>query len=208
MRRPPLLLAALVIVGCSSGKKEEAPGGAIAAIASASPAMRATASPPPVPAEPSRPEKPTVRRPKDEADLVVTPEKRARVERLAPEARGFLTSAELEEKLFGMNLTRGKDADAAKAFDKLARGKWVLFAGNIGALTPEHFELPIRYTPRDPMDSMGITTVWIPIELSSIKGFDASQYQPGDLAVVLAKYDGKRKASGGYDVILSKQWFE
>jgi hypothetical protein len=207
MTRHSILLVALATLSaCSSGKKEEAPRGAIAAIASASPAMRAAEAPPP--AEPPPPEKPSVRRPKDEADLILTPEKRARVERLAPEAKGFIAGAELEQKLFAMNLTRGKDAEAAKAFDKLARGKWILFTGNIGAPTPGSFQLPIRYTPRDPMDSMGITTVWIPIELSNVKAFDPSQYQPGDLAVVLAKYEGKQKASGGYDVVLSKAWFE
>ena len=107
-----------------------------------------------------------------------------------------------------MDLKRGKDADALKAFDSLAKGKWVLFTGNIGSVTAGTFLLPIRYTPKDENDTMGITAVWIPIELSNIKGYDAKDYQPGELAVMLGKYEGKGKASAGYDVVLSNHWFE
>jgi hypothetical protein len=61
-----------------------------------------------------------------------------------------LTSAELEEKLYSLNLRRGVDADALRAFDGMVKGRWVLFTGNIGALAKDSFELPIRYTPKDP----------------------------------------------------------
>lgn len=191
-------------LSCSPSKDDKA--SAISAIASGSLAVRAPVVPS-VTAAPL-PEKPVVQRPKDEADLLVSSSKRARVEAFAPEAAGFLTAADLEEQLYKMQLKRGKDADAVKALDRLAKGKWVLFTGNIGSIKPDSFELPIRYTPRDPNDAMGITNVWIPIKLTKIRGYDGNEYRAGELAVVLAKYEGKQTAEGGYDVVLLKHWFE
>jgi hypothetical protein len=202
-------VAAVAVLGvwcasCSPSKDDKA--SAISAIASGSLAVRAPVMPS-VTAPPT-PEKPVIQRPKDEADLLVSASKRARVEAFAPEAAGFLTSADLEEQLYKMQLKRGKDADAVKALDRLAKGKWVLFTGNIGSVTADSFELPIRYTPRDPNDAMGITNVWVPVKLTKIRGYDGKEYRAGELAVVLAKYEGKQTAEGGYDVVLLKHWFE
>jgi hypothetical protein len=193
-----------VLLACSSSKEKNAAG--MAEIASASLAIRAK-GPAVAPSVPEASAKPSVPRPKDSVDLIVSPEKRARVERLAPEARGFLTSDEIEKRLYAMELKRGKDADAVKALDGIARGKWVLFTGNVGSLTDEGCELPIRYTPKDPNDALGLTSVWVPIRLSGIKGYDRTQYAPGELAVILARYDGVQKATPGYDVVLLRSWF-
>jgi hypothetical protein len=199
------IVAIVALVACTSEKernKEEA----IAAIASASLAIRA-AVPPPPPSVSAAPAKAVVPRPKDSVDLILSPEKRARVEALVPEAKGFLAGEELEQKLYGLELKRGKDADAVKVLDQLARGKWVLFTGNIGNITKEGCELPIRYTPKDPNDSLGLTSVWLPIRITKIEGYDAAEYRPGDLAAILARYDGEMKAGPGYDVVLLKSWF-
>jgi hypothetical protein len=198
-------LALLALASCDSQKKSD--GSGIAAVASGSLAIKA---PPARPSQepPREPEKPIVRRPRDPGDLVVTPERRARVESLVPEARGFLTSEELEAKLYEMQLARGKDPAAVKALDKIAAGKWVLFTGNIGSLTASTFELPVRYTPRDPNDVMGITAVWIPVQLSNVKGYSEKEYRTGEFAVVLAKYEGAKKATPGHDVVLLQKWFE
>src|SRR6185312_7894487 len=105
-------IACLTLSACDSAKKSD--GSGVAAIASNNPAFR-PALPPPSAAPPREPEKPIIRRPKDVPDTMITPERRAKVEAALPEAKGFLTSADLEEKLYKMNLKRGKDADAIKA---------------------------------------------------------------------------------------------
>jgi len=194
---------ALALVSCSSSKEKSS--GGMAEIASGSLAVRAPL-PTSTPSASAAPSKPVVARPRDAVDLIVSPEKRARVEQLAPEARGFLTSEELERKLYELELKRGKDADAVKALDRLAKGKWVLFTGNIGAITPEGCELPIRYTPKDPNDSLGLTSVWVPIQISAIKGYDATEYRAGELTAILARYEGGRKATPGYDVVLLRSF--
>jgi hypothetical protein len=192
--------------GCDSKKEHDgADRAGAAALASGSLVLRQAPAPPTTAREP---EKPLVKRPKDPADLLVTPERRARVESLVPEAKGFTTTTDLEEQLYKLQLKRGKDADAVKALDQIAKGRWVLFTGNIGSLTPASFELPVRYTPRDPNDPMGITSVWIAVQFTDVKGYDAAEYRAGELAVVLAKYDGAKKASPGHDVVLLQRWFE
>ena len=199
---PAVLLVA--VASCDSPKKSDAAG--ITAIASSSLAIKSlTPAPSQVVQEP---EKPVVRRPKDPADVMITPERRARVESLVPEAKGFLTTEDLEAELYKMQLARGKDPAAVKALDRLAAGKWVLFTGNIGTLTPATFELPVRYTPRDPNDVMGITAVWIPVQFSNVKGYSEKGYRPGEFAVVLARYDGAKKATQGYDVVFLEKWFD
>jgi hypothetical protein len=199
-----LVSAALVALLACSSSKDKAPAG-MAEIASASLAVRAPL--PPASVAPAAPAKPVLQRPKDSVDLIVSTEKRARVERLVPEAKGFLTSEELEGKLYQLELRRGKDADAVKALDRLAKGKWVLFTGNIGSITPAGCELPIRYTPKDPNDALGLTAVWLPIQITAIKGYDPAEYRAGELAAILARYNGDRKATPGYDVVLLKSWF-
>jgi hypothetical protein len=194
----------LVASACTT-EKERNKAEAMAAIASASLAIRA--APPPPPSASAAPAKAVVPRPKDSVDLILSPEKRVRVEALAPEAKGFLVGEELEHKLYGLELKRGKDSDALKALDQLAKGKWILFTGNIGNITPEGCELPIRYTPKDPNDSLGLTSTWLPIRITKIKGYDPAEYRPGELAAVLARYQGEQKAEPGYDVVLLNGWF-
>src|SRR5262245_52057754 len=90
------LLVAAVAIGSGCSSKDEKKGASgLAAIASGSLAVTA---PPPVHSvsAAAEPEKPIIKRCKDQGDLVLTPEKRARVERLAPEAKGFVTVGELE----------------------------------------------------------------------------------------------------------------
>jgi hypothetical protein len=203
MRRVAVLVVLAVSVSCSKEEKKES---AMAAIASASLAVR-----PVVPASaaaPAAPEKPVVKRPKDIADLMLTSERRSRLENFASRASGFVAVQDLETKLYALDLARGKDEAAVKALDGMARGKWVLFTGNIGALTADGFELPVRYTPKDPNDPMGITSVWLPIRFSKIQGYSMNEYKPGMLAVVLARYDGDRKVTEGYDVVQLEKWFD
>lgn len=205
MSRPACILFALALAGCNSKPRDEGTG--IAAIASNSMVIRGPTEAVSASASPA-PAKPGTRRPIDESDILLLPGRRARLESFAPESKGFLTSAELEEKLYAMNLRRGVDADALKAFDAMAKGRWILFTGNVGGLDKDGLTLPIRYTPRDAKDQLGLTSTWLDVKLTNVKGYDMAEYRQGDLTVILARYDGNRAAKTGYDVVLLRKWFD
>ena len=195
----------MAIAGCNSKPADD--HGAIAAIASNSMAIRAPSEPASASAAPL-PVKPGTRRPIDESDTLLLPGRRTRLEALAPESKGFLTSTELEEKLYSLNLRRGVDADALRAFDGMAKGRWILFSGNIGGLEKDGFELPIRYTPKDAKDPLGLTSTWFGVKFTNVKGYEMAEYRQGELAVILARYDGDKSAKSGYDVVLLRRWFD
>jgi len=205
MTRGGTLLVFVATIGCSSKPREE--HAAIAAIASNSMAIRGPSEPASASAAP-QPSKPGTRRPIDESDILLLPGRRARLEALAPESKGFLTSADLEEKLYSLNLRRGVDADALRAFDGMAKGRWILFTGNIGALAKDGFELPIRYTPKDAKDPLGLTSTWFGVKFTNVKGYEMTEYRQGELAVILARYDGDKSARAGYDAVLLRRWFD
>jgi hypothetical protein len=160
------------------------------------------------PAASAVPEKPIVRRPGPDESLMVTPERRARIEKEYPEARGLLAAEEVEARLFALELPRGNDEKARIELDRLASGKWILVTGNIANPGPDGFELPIRYTPRDPADPVGVTSQWLSVRFSNIEGYDANEYRPGEKMAVVAKYDGKKRATRGYDLILLRKWYD
>jgi hypothetical protein len=193
---------AMTALGCES-KKAPAPS-AIAEIASSNPVLMGAR---PATVTPAAPSKPIIRRPSGAEDLVLTAERRAQIEAAYPEAKDFLDAAELEQRLYKQRLPRGKDSKATAALDELARGKWVLFTGNLMTPTKDGFELALRYTPRDPNDRLGLTSTWLGIEFSNIAGYDSTQYRAGEPVAILAKYDGKQRATQGHDLILSNRWF-
>ena len=39
-----------------------------------------------------------------------------------------------------------------------------------------------------------------------VKGYDSTAYRPGELAVVLARYEGQQKAADGRDIVMLQQW--
>ena len=139
--------------------------------------------------------------------MALTAERRRHIERAIPEAKGFIDAARLEQNLYERRLPRGKDAKATAALDELARGKWVLFTGNLMKPTKDGFELALRYTPRDPKDRLGLTSTWIPIQFANIEAYDSTQYRAGEPIAVLARYNGKNRAEPGHDLILSNRWF-
>lgn len=149
-----------------------------------------------------------IKRAKNEADLVLSPERRAKLEAIVPEAKGFLDHrGELEPKLFGKELKRGATDAALEAFDKLAKGRYVLFSGYVMDPKPEGFDLAVRYTPRDPADPVGLTATWFPVHFSQVKGYDASAYMGGEPVAVLAKYEGGQATSAARDCISLEEWF-
>lgn len=148
-----------------------------------------------------------VKRAKNEADLVVTPERRAKLEAAVPEAKGFLDQRELEPQLFKQDLKRGANDAGLKAFDKVAKGRFVLFSGYIIDPKPEGFDLAVRYTPRDPADPVGLTATWFPVHFRQVRGYDVTAYRAGEQLAVLAFYDGNQETSRARDVILLEEWF-
>jgi len=197
------VFGALCVLGCESNKEPEA--NAFAQIASSKPLLMGAR---PAAVQPAAaPARAVVRRPSGEGDLVLTEARRAKIEQNYPEAKGFIEAAQLERDLYKRSLRRGKDAKATAELDRLAEGKWVLFTGNAITRKKDGFALPLRYTPRDPNDRLGLTSTWLSIEFSNIAGYDSAEYQPDEPMAVLAKYDGKNVAEPGYDLLLLNRWF-
>jgi hypothetical protein len=165
-----------------------------------------------VPSEPSAAPAPPPpvqkrRRPEHRGDLILDSARRARIEAAHPEAKGFLDLDALEKELFTLELKRGSADKALAAFDKRARGKWVLFASRLVETQGEAAHLTVHYTPSDPKDPLGLTSTWFAVRCESIAGYLAGDYKPGELMVVLAKYQGKKRAGPGHDLVASQLWF-
>jgi hypothetical protein len=186
-------MLAVVIAGCEDGalrkREPETRPSATALVPSAGSASRGVR-----------------RRPSDEADLVLTDERRRRIEAAFPQARGFLELEVLERALFRRDLKRGEDDDAARAFDQEAKNHWVLFAGKLVNPGADGFDLSVHYTPRDPKDRIGLTSTSFLIKIGNIAGYTSSRYQSGDLVVLLAKYRGGRLAEPAHDVVDLGHW--
>lgn len=159
-------------------------------------------------AQPAPPPQPVLRRPMSEEELLLTQERRQRLEERHSDAAGFLSSEDLEAKLQKMNLTRGKKEPAIAAFDRLASGKWVLFTGPVAEPKKDSLQMPMRYTARDPKDPFGLTATWFPVTITDIEGYDVGKYEVGDHAAILAQYQGDGEASPAFDVVLLDEWFE
>lgn len=191
-----------LLTSCDSKTKEETPPQISEAAAAASAALEAARA-----AAAEKAARKVIRRAKDDADLIVTPERRAKIEAAVPDAKGFLDQRELEQQLHKQDLKRGNNEAAIKAFDKLAKGRFVLFTGYIVDPKADGFELALRYTPRDPADPVGLTATWFPVHFANVEGYDATAYRAGERLAVLARYEGAQRASQARDLILLEQWF-
>lgn len=196
--REAVIVAALGIVpslvGCSEEKKA-------AAAATAAPAPTPTPAPLPSAAAP-REEKP--KRP-DKIDTELTADRRAKVEGSNADAKGFLVASELENKLKANKTLKAKEAGVT-AFDKMASGHWILFAGPLSNPTDSGFDLGITYTPQIAGDVMGMSRQWFPVTFSGVKGYDSASFKAGQVVVVLAKYVGKQKAENGQELVAAGSW--
>jgi hypothetical protein len=172
------------------------------------PAAETASTPPPPPAPtPQKTAEPVAEaksRP-DKIETEVTPDRRSKAEAAVPEAKGFLVGQSLEEKLKANKTLKEKEAGVT-AFDKLAKGKWVLFTGPISNPTEAGFDLGITYTPQIKGDMMGMSRQWFPVSFTDVKGYEASKFKVGQMVVVLAKYDGKQKASPGNELVATGNW--
>ena len=145
-------------------------------------------------------------RPQDRGELLLTAERRARIEAALPHVKGFLDAQQLEAELFEKNLARGKTKEAVAAFGRLAADQWVLFTGHLANPKPEGVDIAVRYTPRDANDPVGLTSTWFFVHVADVEGYDRAAYRTGDLVAVLARYDGKQRAAPGYDLVALDHW--
>jgi hypothetical protein len=195
---PHVLALFVVSAAAACDDKKAAPAAETAAPAPTPPPAPTPAKPPEPVAEAksSRPEK---------IETEVTAERRGKAEAAVPEAKGFVVAQSLEDKLKA-NKTLKEKAAGVTAFDKMAKGKWLLFAGPISNPTESGFDLGITYTPQIKGDMMGMSRQWFPITFSSVKGYESTKFKPGQMVVVLAKYEGAQKASPGNELVATGNW--
>jgi len=187
-----------LLLGCED-EKPAAPAKSAAPLVAPAPAP----SPSAIPAEAPKVEKTTARPSKVDPEL--TPARRGAVEAKYPNAKGFLAAADLQAKLKADKSLKDKKA-AITAFDKLARGKWVLFTGPFVNTTDDVFDIGLEYTPQLPNDPMGMSRQFFEVTMSQIEGYRKDDFKGGNVGVVLVKYNGAAKASPGYELIAAGVW--
>ena len=132
-------------------------------------------------------------------DKELTADKRKKIETAHSDAKGFVVLSELEEQL-KKKKPKAKDA-ALKAFDKIAKGKWILFVGPATNSKPEGFDMGVIYTPLMAGDPMGLSRQFFLVNFSDIKGYDEKRIPSGTMVAVLGKYAGKGKVESGYELV-------
>jgi len=182
--------------------EEEKP--APAAAPSAAPAPTPTPTPAPTPAPSAAEEKKSNGRPSKIA-TEVTPARRAAIESKYPAAKGFVAASDLQAKLKADKTLKDKKA-AITAFDKQAKGKWLLFTGPLVNLKPDGFDMAFEYTPQLPNDPMGMSRQFFEVSMSKVEGYDPELFKSGNLGVVLVKYTGAAQASPGYELVAQHAW--
>jgi hypothetical protein len=183
------------------GCEDEKPASAAKAAPSSVPAAAPTPTPAPTPAP--KAEKTGERPTKIETD--VTPARRSAIEAKYAAAKGFVTASELQAKLKADKTLKDKKTGIA-AFDKLARGKWVLFTGPLVNLTDSGFDMALEYTPQLPNDPMGMSRQFFEVTMSEVEGYTKDAFKGGNVGVVLVKYVGAGKAGPGYELVANNVW--
>jgi hypothetical protein len=165
------------------------------------------AAPTPTPSAAPAPEKPAAKtgeRP-SKVDMELTPPRRSAIEAKYAPAKGFLAVTELQAKLKADKSLKDKKA-AVTAFDKIARGKWLLFTGPLVNLKDDGFDMALEYTPQLPNDPMGMSRQFFEVTMTEVEGYSKDAFKDGNVGVVLVKYTGAAKASPGYELVASGTW--
>jgi hypothetical protein len=188
-----------VLVACEDEKPSSAAKPAptptlVAAPVPSAPPVAAAAAP-----APKTNERPT------KIDTTLSPARRVAIEEKYGSAKGFLVAAELETKLKADKSLKDKKA-ALAAFDKAARGRWVLFTGPLVNLTDDGFDVGFEYSPQLPNDPMGMSRQFFEVTLSKVEGYTKDAFKAGNVVVVLAKYNGAGKAGPGYELVSTGAW--
>lgn len=192
--------AIALLLACEDEKPrpeaKAAPAPSAVATAAATTAPAATASAPAAEKAGARPAK---------IDTELTPARRQAIESAHAAAKGFLVGSELEAKLKADKTLKDKKS-AVAAFDRAARGKWVLFASPLVNLTDAGFDVGVVYTPQLAGDPMGMSRQFFEVTLSNVEGYDKNAFQAGNMVVVLVKYEGGGKAGPGYELVSTGDW--
>jgi hypothetical protein len=138
-------------------------------------------------------------------DTELTPARRAAIESRYPATKGFLAASDLQAKLKADKSLKDKKA-AVAAFDKLARGKWVLFTGPLVNLNDDSFDIGLEYTPQLPNDPMGMSRQFFEVGMKQIEGYTKAPFKDGNVGIVLVKYNGAATASPGYELVALGTW--
>ena len=116
-----------------------------------------------------------------------------------------MLASDLQAKLKADKSLKDKKA-AVTAFDKIARGKWVLFTGPLVNTTEEGFDIGLEYTPQLPNDPMGMSRQFFEVTMTQVEGYTKDAFKGGNVGVVLAKYVGGGKATPGYELVSTGVW--
>ena len=195
------------VVACSifsllSGCEDEKPASATKA---PTPSAMPTPAPTPSAAPAAAPKAENANERPSKVDAELTPARRAAVEGKYATAKGFLAATDLQAKLKADKSLKDKKA-AITAFDKLARGKWVLFSGPLVNTTEDSFDIGLEYTPQLPNDPMGMSRQFFEVTMKEVEGYNKDAFKGGNVGVVLAKYNGAGKASPGYELVAAGVW--
>jgi len=187
-----------MLLGCEDEKPP-------AATKPAAPSALPASAPTPSAAPAAAPKAENANERPSKVDTELTPARRATVEGKYPAAKGFLAATDLQAKLKADKTLKDKKTGIA-AFDKLARGKWVLFSGPLVNTTEDSFDLGLEYTPQLPNDPMGMSRQFFEVTMTQVEGYTKDAFKGGNVGVVLAKYNGAGKASPGYELVATGAW--
>jgi hypothetical protein len=193
-----VLSLSVLLLACED-EKPPASGTAPSATVATSPAPVASAAPPAAVAAKKEGERPS------KVDTELTPARRETIEAKYPAAKGFLTASDVQAKLKANKTLKDKKL-AVAAFDKLARGKWLLFTGPLVNLAEDTFDMALEYTPQLPNDPMGMSRQFFEVSMSEVEGYAKEPFKGGSVGVVLVKYNGSAKASPGYELVSQGVW--
>ena len=187
-----------LLFGCED-EKPAAAGKPTPTSAVAAPVPTPSATAPTAPKAENANERPS------KVDTELTPARRTAVEGKYAAAKGFLAAPDLQAKLKADKSLKDKKA-AIAAFDKLARGKWVLFSGPLVNATEDSFDIGLEYTPQLPNDPMGMSRQFFEVTMTQVEGYSKDAFKGGNVGVVLVKYNGAGKASPGYELVATGVW--
>lgn len=191
------LLGLLCACEQESSKSASPPAAAASAAPAATPAP--TPTPSPTPAKEETRERPA------QIDTALTDQRRSALEAKYPSAKNFLVAKDLEDKLKANKAIKDKKA-AVTAFDKAAAGRWVLFSGPLVNLTDSGFDMGIVYTAQIANDPLGMSRQFFEVTFSDVEGYEKDEFKAGNVVVVLAKYEGKAKATPGHETVAGGVW--
>lgn len=131
-------------------------------------------------------------------DLTVTKERRAAIAKAAPEAKKFVLAEDLLATALKKKPGNAKELEAA--WDKVAKGKWILFTSSLSSVGSEGFMINFSWGEGDPYRETLL------IKVAHPKGYDAAQRSLGPRYPMLVKYKSARSADPAYDLIGVGAW--